>query len=364
MAHVFHARPRFLRHGLLRIPFVFPLAHSLGAARCGTLVVVPMQRCIRGHSRLRRNSPTSFWAVWASLFRVGWVGRMLRIRRLRGRHSVVVHRGPAIVPRTAGTVRHQGVRSPSTWAGTRARLEHGGGGVTAKVRVPDTRRGLGYLGRLLSLLRRRRRRRCVVRRRRRGRAPSLLLRHPVALRVRSQLLFLLRAGLSLTGWGLATKGLTLASVRVSRLRRRVDLRNPAVPGIRAGALCGAVEHRLRLLRWLRRWCRPRSRPLGPRRASSLVRLGVDVSRHRRLRWRGAVRLSAPEQLQPRLDVGVSRIKLSSTLVRIKGIRDLVIARLVLQGGTRVSNDPSRVQIKHLIHLPECPGHTTLPRCWG
>lgn len=99
------------------------------------------------------------------------------------------------------------------------------------VRILDpTMRNLGRLGLLLlvRLLRRRRRLRGrVVRWRWRGRAPPLLFGGPVGLRVWSHLLVLLGTGLSLAGRSWATKGLTLGSVRVSRLWGRVYAREPA-----------------------------------------------------------------------------------------------------------------------------------------
>jgi hypothetical protein len=251
---------------------------------------------------------------------------MLRIRRLRGRHAVFMHGRSTVIPGAASAVRHQWVGRRSTGARSRARLEHRGRRVASIVRISHPRR-LRPLRCLLGLLRWRRRRwrRCVVRLGGRGWSPSGLLGHPVGFLIRPHLLFL-GTGRSLTGGDLATKGLTLCGIRIPRLRGNVDIRDPPSPRNRATwARWCAVKHRLRCggSRPCPLWSR------GSNRAGSLVSLGMNIGGHRRLRGRAAISLSIPEQLKPCLYVNIGRVQLSSTLIRVERISDLVTA-LILQ----------------------------------
>lgn len=362
---VIHARPRLLSRGFLRVPFIFPLTHPLGAHRGRPRVVLTMECGVRGHSRLglKRNN-SSLNTVRAGCVRVGWIRRLvLRIGRLRRRHPIIMHGRPAIVPWAVCAVRHQRVRSTSTWTGGRGRLHHGSRRVV--VRISNPGRWLGHLGRLLGLLRRRRRRRCRVVRGRWGRwAAPELFRHPVGFLIRPHLLFRLGTRLPLTGRSWATKGLPLCGIRVWRLWRRVDIRDPTCPRTRARAWSAAVEHRLRGLRGR---CGPRASPLRAgrtNRTGSLVGLRVNVSWHRRLSWWGTIRLSISQQLQPSLDVRVRGVQLGGTLVRVQSIRDLVVAGLILRR-VAVSDRSGRIRAELSVKdLPECRGRTKLPRCKG
>lgn len=203
-------------------------------------------------------------------------------------------------------------------------------GVADPRTVRHLRRGRLLRLRLLLLLllwRRGRWRCCIVRRRWRRRAPALLFRHPVGLKVRPHLLILRGARLSGARRSLTAKRFAaLRSVGIPRLRRRVDIGNPTTPGVRAGTWSAAIEHRLLRLR------RTRAGPLrsgGSHCASGLIRLRMNVGRHRRLSRRSTICLSVPEQLEAGFDVRIVRVKFGSARVGVEGIGDLVVARFVL-----------------------------------
>jgi hypothetical protein len=292
--------------------------------------MLPMESRVRRHTGLRRKRNARLGAVRSWLVRVWRVRRlMLRICRLGRRHAVLVHGRPTIVTGAAGAVRHQRVRGSRARASRRGGMKHSGRGVAPIVRIADTWRRLRSLRRLLRLLRRGWRWGSgVVCWRRRGGSSPVLVGHPVGLLVWSHLLLRLRAGRPLTGRRLASKRLTLGSVRIPRLRGRIDIRDPTSPRALTRAWRAAVQHRLRRLR--RRRPGARASPLRSRRAngaSSLVSLRVNIGG---LSRRGAASLPAMKQLQPGLDVRVRRVELSGAGVRIEGIGRLVIARLVLR----------------------------------
>ena len=56
---------------------------------------------------------------------------------------------------------------------------------------------------------------------------------------------------------------------------------------------------------------------------------MHIRRHRRLSRGSAVRLPITEQLQPRLDMWVGRVKLCSPLVGIERVTDLVVTGFIL-----------------------------------
>lgn len=70
---------------------------------------------------------------------------------------------------------------------------------------------------------------------------------------------------------------------------------------------------------------------------------MNVSRDGRSRSGSSVLLKVPEQAQPRLDRWVLRVEIESSSVRVDGIGDLVVARLV--EGSQVEPDFRDVRIE-------------------
>lgn len=142
------------------------------------------------------------------------------------------------------------------------------------------------------------------------------------IRVLPHLLLLAGTRLTRKRWGWSPKRLTALLIRIWRLGRRIHFRKPRPIARRTGR---RSRRRLSLLR-----TRTRVGPLRPRRSNcalKLVSLGVDIGRHGSRAC--AIGLAVPQELQPRLDVGVGRIQLSRSLIGIQSIIDLVIAALVL-----------------------------------
>ena len=121
--------------------------------------------------------------------------------------------------------------------------------------------------------------------------------------------------------------------------------------------------------------RRRATPLrsrGSANTGALVRLGMNILRLRS--WSIGMSRTGKltlEQLQACPDVDIMMVQISSTRVRIQGIRYLVVTRLVLERGQPYSEsrgDSSFIFNSSLSHpggrgvyLPRFPSHTTLPR---
>lgn len=84
---------------------------------------------------------------------------------------------------------------------------------------------------------------------------------------------------------------------------------------------------------------------------------MNVSRDGRSRSGSSVLLKVPEQAQPRLDRWVLRVEIESSSVRVNGIGDLVVARLV-EGSqvepnfrdVRIESNRSRVRVESVSVL--------------
>lgn len=132
------------------------------------------------------------------------------------------------------------------------------------------------------------------------------------------------AAVGIRGRGRASGGSTsgrLMAERVRGLRRRVDIGQSAGPVLARSSALRSVRRAGRLLN-----------SAAPGRAGGpvgLVSLGMDVGRLRGAGRRSAVASTGSQQLKPGLDVRVSGVELGGALVRIEGVGDLVVARLVL-----------------------------------
>jgi len=160
-------------------------------------------------------------------------------------------------------------------------------------------------------------------RRRRGLATTRPVPGRVVVRL-AHLLLLLGAGLALQRRSRAsTEGLSTSLIGVGRLRWRVNVGEPAYPGV-----SGVRSDRGRTRSW---GLLSRASPLRRSgRACGLISLRVDIGRLRSRGRRATVGTTRAEKLETSLDVRVARVKLCSTLVCVQSISDLVVAALVLR----------------------------------
>lgn len=183
------------------------------------------------------------------------------------------------------------------------------------------------------------------------------LQTSACLLVRPRLLLLSRTGRALHGRSLTPELLaSVGSIRVGGLRRRIDLGNTASPRV-GTARSSTIVHRLWGLR-LRR--RAGASPLRTRRTNctcSLISLWVNISGSWCLSGRGAVLSSTSQELQSALDVRVVGIQLGSTLVRVKGVGNLVVTRFIQSTqiipdlrDERVEADGTRISIERISIL--------------
>ena len=159
-------------------------------------------------------------------------------------------------------------------------------------------------------------------RRRRGLATTRPVPGRVVVRL-AHLLLLLGAGLALQRRsGASTEGLSTSLIGVGRLRWRVNVGEPAYPGVSGVRSDGRRTRSWGLL--------SRASPLRRSgRACGLISLRVDIGRLRSRGRRTTVGTTRAEKLEASLDVRVARVKLCSTLVCVQSISDLVVAALVL-----------------------------------
>jgi hypothetical protein len=159
-------------------------------------------------------------------------------------------------------------------------------------------------------------------RRRRGLATTRPVPGRVVVRL-AHLLLLLGAGLALQRRsGASTEGLSTSLIGVGRLRWRVNVGEPAYPGVSGVRSDGRRTRSWGLL--------SRASPLRRSgRACGLISLRVDIGRLRSRGRRATVGTTRAEKLEASLDVRVARVKLCSTLVCVQSISDLVVAALVL-----------------------------------
>lgn len=138
-------------------------------------------------------------------------------------------------------------------------------------------------------------------------------------------LLLPRAGLARRRGRGASKGLSLLLIRIWGLRGRVHSRKPR-PVVRTSERRRSVW----LLRWL--WTL-RAVPLRSRWTRSLVRLGMDVGRHRSAWGARTIALTSPQQVETGFDVRVAGVQLGCPLVGVESVVNLVVAGLILKRPT-------------------------------
>ena len=107
MAKIVHPRTILIGSRLLGFAFVFPLPHSLWGGRWRPMIMLPMHGSLRRHGMLWWQRRRRIGAEWPGLIGVGRVWRlMLRVRRLRRRHAIIVHGWPAVISWAVGPVHH------------------------------------------------------------------------------------------------------------------------------------------------------------------------------------------------------------------------------------------------------------------